>query len=256
VTRNIVEVICMSPKTSNNGFVFPLYLYPDTGKQKDIFSNVEKTNAPGGRRPNLSEGFIEDFSQKLKLKFVPDGRGDLKKAFGPEDVFDYIYAVFHSPEYRKRYSDFLKIDFPRLPLTSSKKLFRKLCGLGGELVKLHLMEKKAKNPAKYPVQGDDIVDKVRYSEPGQGAKEGRVWINKTQYFAGVSPEVWEFHIGGYQVCQKWLKDRKGRKLDIDDMQHYGGIVAALAETMRLMENIDGTIYSNGGFPDAFNAKMS
>ena len=189
----------------------------------------------GHRRPNLNPEFIKAFSEKLGLKFVEDGKGDLKETFGPEDIFNYAYAVFHSPTYRTRYAEFLKIDFPRLPLTSDKELFKALAEKGAELVSLHLMESPALNNliTKYPVSGSNAVEKVSYDENNQ-----RVYINKTQYFEGVPPEVWNFHIGGYQVCQKWLKDRKGRTLTYDELTHYQKIIVALKETIRLMAEID------------------
>lgn len=219
-------------------YLFPLYLYP-TGKT-DLFDNDDPSTAPGGRRPNLVSEFIADFSARLKLAFVPDGRGDLRKTFGPEDVFHYAYAVFHSPAYRSRYAQFLKIDFPRLPLTSDVALFRSLCAMGKELVALHLMEQLPARQTRYPMAGDNTVENVRYTEPADGVP-GRVWINKTQYFDNVPPEVWGYHIGGYRVCQKWLKDRKGRQLSYDDLTHYQGIVAALAHTIQLQAAIDEAI---------------
>jgi len=99
------------------------------------------------------------------------------------------------------------------------------------MVALHLMESSALNKpiTKYPVTGSNEVDKVTYDEKTQ-----RVYINKTQYFEGVPPEVWDFHIGGYQVCQKWLKDRKGRTLTYDELTHYQKVIMALKETIRLM----------------------
>ncbi len=110
------------------------------------------------------------------------------------------------------------------------------------------MEQKAPAITRYPVKGDDTVEKVRYTAPGEGGEQGRVWINATQYFEGVPPEVWEFHVGGYQVCEKWLKDRKGRTLSYDDLTHYQQTVAALAETIRLMAAIDEAIEDHGGWP--------
>lgn len=248
-TRFISEKILLSAKTSNNSFHFPLYLY-STAKT-DLFDN----SAAGGRRPNLAPAFIADFSQRLGMTFVPDGQGDRVSTFGPEDVLHYAYAVFHSPEYRRRYAGFLKIDFPRLPLTSSPELFRNLCALGGKLVKLHLLEEIPPTPpltkggsaaggfaVRYPVSGDNKVENVRYTEPGaDGTPPGRVWINSAQYFEGVPPEVWNFHVGGYQVCHKWLKDRKGRQLSYDDLTHYQRIVAALARTIELQAAIDDAI---------------
>jgi hypothetical protein len=167
----------------------------------------------------------------------------------PEDIFNYAYAVFHSPAYRSRYAEFLKIDFPRLPLTSDKALFKSLAEKGAFLVSLHLMESPLLDAiiTRYEVKGDHAVEIVSYDEKTQ-----RVSINKTQYFEGVPPEVWSFHIGGYQVCEKWLKDRKGRKLTIDDIEHYQKIVVALKETIRLMKEIDETIEEHGGWPGAFN----
>jgi len=224
-------------------YLFPLYLY--TSAKTDLFDD----SAAGARRPNLAPEFIADFSARLQLDFVPDGCGDLHKTFGPEDVFHYAYAVFHSPTYRSRYAEFLKIDFPRLPLARDVTLLRSLCALGKELVALHLMEQLPKLETSYPVAGDNTVDAVRYSDPsppaplpqaGEGSL-GRVWINQTQYFDNVPPVVWGYHIGGYQVCQKWLKDRKGRQLSYDDLTHYRGIVAALARTIELQFAIDEAI---------------
>jgi predicted helicase len=171
--------------------------------------------------------------------------GDLKKTVGPEDFFNYAYAVFHSPAYRERYAEFLKIDFPRLPLTSDLKLFRTLAAKGAELVALHLMESHKLDGfvAEFPVKSDNEIEKVQYTDNDQ-----RVWINAKQYFGGVPKKVWEFHVGGYQVCEKWLKDRKGRKLSFDDIQNYSKIVVALGETIRLMQEIDETIEENGGWP--------
>ena len=247
VNGNFYHVLCstlitndctVSSGTKERSYLFPLYLYPTA--KTDLFSNDNPSTAPGGRRPNLAPEFIADFSARLQLDFVPDGCGDLRKTFGPEDVFHYAYAVFHSPTYRSRYAEFLKIDFPRLPITRDVELLRSLCVLGKELVALHLMEQLPKPQTRYPIAGDNTVDNVRYTDPAADAL-GRVWINKTQYFDNVPPEVWSYHIGGYQVCQKWLKDRKGRQLSYDDLTHYQGIVAALARTIELQAAIDGAI---------------
>jgi len=235
-----------STSAKEGNFVFPLYLYPKS-KQNGLFEEPS-TNAPSGRKPNLSSIFIRNFSSKLNMHFIPDGKGDLQQTFGPEDIFNYIYSVFHSPTYRSRYAEFLKIDFPRLPLTSNANLFRELCKLGDRLVGLHLMEKFGKITTRYPVSGNDVVEKIDYTSPADAPEQGCVWINKTQYIEGVPPEVWSFHIGGYQVCQKWLKDRKGRKLEFNDIKHYQRTVAALAETMTLMQQIDEVIDEHGDWP--------
>jgi hypothetical protein len=195
------------------------------------------------RRANLAPKFVEQFAGKLAMRFVSEGKGDRRRSVGPEDLFDYIYAMLHSPRYRKRYADFLKTDFPRIPLTSNKELFRGLVRLGGELVALHLLEaevfKDRRNfVTSFPVAGSDVVERVRYD-----TKNERVSINKEQYFEGVPKEVWEFQVGGYQVSEKWLKDRKGRALSDDDKTHYHKVILALSETIRLMSEIDAAIAS-------------
>ncbi len=162
--------------------------------------------------------------------------------------------------YRERYAEFLKIDFPRLPLTSDKDLFAQLVEKGQRLADLHLVREDGQvgGQPRFEGEGNNEVEKVRYVE-GQGTgdgelgtrngnrdrnvaptndKGGRVYINKKQYFDNIEPEVWEFHIGGYQVCHKWLKDRKGRTLSYDDIIHYQRIVLALRETITLMAEID------------------
>jgi predicted helicase len=163
----------------------------------------------------------------------------------PEDIFHYAYAVFHSPGYRSRYAEFLKIDFPRLPLTGNLELFRALARLGGELTALHLLESpKLAHPITEFIGGrHPEVEKISWSRH-------TVWVDKAQTtgFQGVREDVWNFHIGGYQVCEKWLKDRKGRTLTKDDLAHYQKIIVALSETIRLMKEIDAVIEKAGGWP--------
>lgn len=243
--------------------VFPLYLYPSPSENSTRQKSLSIADWPpgkDGRIPNLSPVFVAEMEEKLGLEFVPDGSGDLESTLGPEDVFDYIYAVFFSPTYRERYAEFLKIDFPRVPLTSDLVKFRSLVKLGGELVGLHLLESPllAKTVTRYPVVGDNRVEKgypkyfaPREVEPGPKSKggegdaavlgAGRVYINKSQYFEGVPPVVWQFQVGGYQVCAKWLKDRRGRQLSYDDLTVYQKIVVALKETIRLMEEVDSAV---------------
>ena len=232
-TRHMTE-LNLFRRGGNN--LFPLYLYPDPVKNGELFENGAQ------RHINLSEEFLSEMEKRLKLKFVYDGKGDLKKAFGPEDIFSYIYAVFHSPTYRKRYAEFLKIDFPRVPLTSDVKLFRKLVDLGSELVSLHLLESpKIESPiTTYPEPGSDMVEK---GYPKYLEKEKSVYINSSQHFKGVPKQVWEFYIGGYQVCQKWLKDRRGRNLTYEERLHYQKVIAAFSETIRIMSEIDQAIPS-------------
>nr|EDZ39832.1 MAG: DNA methyltransferase/helicase [Leptospirillum sp. Group II '5-way CG'] len=233
-TSSLIQHHTVSLKEVN--YLFPLYLF-ETSSKNTIFSGSQKDPETPIRRSNLSTEFLEDLSGKLGMAFISEEKRDLKKSFGPEDVFYYVYAILHSPEYRSRYAGFLKIDFPRIPLTSDRELFVSLCRLGQELVSLHLLEKDLPISTTFPIPGENIVESVRY-EP---ENNGQVWINATQYFEGVSPEVWNFHIGGYQVCQKWLKDRKGRVLGYQDLIHYQKIVAALSKTISLQKQIDEAI---------------
>jgi len=215
--------------------VFPLYLYPtDTILKEEEFTT---------RRPNLAPEFINDLAQKLGLEFFPDGKGDQIKTFAPEDIFNYIYATFHSPTYRQRYAEFLKIDFPRVPLTSNKQLFWELATKGDRLVQLHLMKETGTEISNYPIDGSNLVEQVKYNETQQ-----QIWINDQQYFANIPNHIWNFYIGGYQVCQKWLKDRKGRELSFDDLVHYQNIISILGETIEIMSDIDQIITKHGGFP--------
>ncbi len=187
----------------------------------------------------------EVFLRRLGASIFPDGSASVDN---PRIIFDYAYAVFHSPTYRSRYAEFLKTDFPRLPLTSSLDLFRALAGLGGELVALHLMESPAldRHLTTYTGPAPPAVEKVSY------ARE-TVWLDKAQTrgLRGVPEDVWNFRLGGYQVCHKWLKDRKGRVLSPEDITHYHRIVVALHETIRLMGEIDAVIEQHGGWPGAF-----
>jgi len=222
------------------GTIFPLYLYPTEDSQSALFES-HKDSQSQTRRPNLAPAFIAEMETRLGLIFQPAQTFEVSKTskvFTPEDVFHYAYAVLHSPTYRARYAEFLKIDFPRLPLTCDVGLFRRLCGLGRELVALHLLESPAvaQFVTRYPVPGDNRVEAgyPKFRDPPGSC----VYINPTQYFEGVSPQVWEFQIGGYQVLDKWLKDRRGRRLSYDDLTHYQKIVVALQETIRRMAEID------------------
>ena len=143
----------------------------------------------------------------------------------------------------------MKIDFPRLPLTTDRELFRQLCALGAELVALHLLESVDAPPAwNLQTDGAALFQNHEVAAGFPKYEDGKVFINKTTYFKGVPEPVWNFHIGGYQVCHKWLKDRKARTLSTEDITHYGKIVVALGETIRLMAEIDETIEEHGGFP--------
>ena len=169
-------------------------------------------------------------------------RGGSNEYFTPIDLLDYIYAVLHSPTYREKYKEFLKIDFPRVPYPKDKAKFWLLVDLGSQIRQLHLLETADKYITSYPNDGTNIVERkmtknsIGYEQIGDGI--GRVWINDEQYFDGVPDVAWEFYIGGYQPAQKWLKDRQGRELNFEDINHYQKIIVALTETDRLMKEVD------------------
>jgi len=195
--------------------VFPLYIY------EEVLGKIES------KRPN----FEPKIYQSIK-KIVPDAQ--------PQSLFDYIYAVLHSRAYRQRYAEFLKSDFPRIPYPKDSKIFHALAEKGAEIRALHLMESPAleKTVTAYPVGGDHEVGALRWEGAKNKADMGRVWINTTQYFDKVPLVAWTFFIGGYQPAQKWLKDRKGRKLSSEDIIHWQRIVVALKETDRVMGEIE------------------
>jgi predicted helicase len=252
VTNKIVDDSFVSNKSRERGYVYPLYLYPENTTQQtteqfddpavnfnmDIVSNIEKSMHAyyrGGELNYPKEATVES------------------NTFSAEDVLDYIYAVLHSPSYRIKYREFLKIDFPRVPYPKDLRVFFKLVDLGNQLRHLHLLESPKVNKyiTQYPVGGDNKVVKpifvanqlsdasIDHEIASQSlAMTGRVYINETQYFDKVPKVAWEFYIGGYQPAQKWLKDRKDRTLDMEDILHYQKIVVALTETNSLMQEID------------------
>ena len=221
-------------------YVFPLWAAPAQGS---LFAHDSKVH------PNFSPRFVESLAASLRLEI--EGPHRLPAGLAPEDIFHYAYAVLYSPSYRSRYAEFLKSDFPRLPLTGNLALFRSLARLGEELVTLQLLESpKLNHPAIEFLGGrTPKIEKISWSK-------NTVWVDKAQAtgFKGVREEVWSFHIGGYQVCDKWLKDRKGRTLLKADISHYQKIIVALSETIRLMAEIDQVIDKYGGWPGAFAGK--
>ena len=247
---------------SNKGIMSfgPLYLYPGVGKtDASLFNRWPK--GKGGRTPNLDSGFVEQIEAATELRFVSDGRGNLRESVGPDDILAWIYAVFNSPRYRECYESQLKLDFPRVPLPGSFELFRMLTETGHDLLAHHLLEspKLDEFVTNYTGPKNPEVSRVGWSD-------GTVWLDAGKTNAGeshratkpgtigfkcVPEEVWDFQIGGYQVCHKWLKDRKGRKLSDEDIAHYQKIVVALNETIRIMAEIDEVIEEHGGWPDAF-----
>jgi predicted helicase len=198
---------------------FPLYLYPSIDKNH-IFNHDADV---GERKPNIHPGLFSALSESYGQESTP------------EDIFYYIYGVLYSTIYRTKYAEFLKIDFPRIPFTKDKKLFAGMSKLGEKLVNLHLLKSRELDQpiAKFQGQGDNKVEKLKYDE-----KNKRLYFNSQQYVEGVEKEVWEYQIGGYQVCHKWLSDRKKRILTLEDIKHYCRVVTALSKTIEVQKKID------------------
>jgi SOS-response transcriptional repressor LexA len=258
-SRRLIQHHTVSLKEVN--YLFPLWLEPEWPETQ--------------RQPNLSPATLRGISETTGLELLGgpgsaararsgggtgrwDGRGDVNATFGPRDVFDMIYAILHSEAYRQRYADFLKSDFARIPVTPTRGLFRDLVRMGAELVSLHLMESEKLSSfiTTYTGPRSPQVGRVGWSNDtvwldAAGTKKGQPAKPGTIGFRGVSKAVWSFHIGGYQICEKWLKDRGGRMLSAEDIGHYQKIVVAVAETIRLMEEIDEVIAAHGGWPGAF-----
>ncbi|MFH1250829.1 MAG: type ISP restriction/modification enzyme, partial [bacterium] len=214
ITELLMETKCGERTTQSA--IFPLYIYP-ANQKKDIF-NQHQTE----KEPNIPQSIFEKLSSCYGQKPTP------------EDILYYTYGVFYSNIYRETYAEFLKIDFPRVPFTADYDLFKKMAELGKELADLHLLKSPALSPpvAKYQGTGDnDRIEKVNYKEDEQ-----RIYINKDKYLEGITPEVWNYHIGGYQVLYKYLKDRKTRMMD--DAPRYCRIVTALSKTIEIQKKID------------------
>ena len=217
---------------SNKGAAYFAPLYFNSKNQLDTLQILN-------RIPNLNIIIVRQLLRNNeKYEWVNDhiekDPSDKSKV-SPLDILDYVYAVLHSPSYREKYKDFLKSDFPRVPVAKDKESFWKLVELGGRLRQLHMMEDPALSQLNttYPITGDNLVEQVEY-------RGDKVFINDLQCFGNVPKEAWEFYIGGYQPAQKWLKDRKSRKLAYEAIIHYQKIIKVLSETKKIMEEIEAT----------------
>jgi hypothetical protein len=229
----------------------PLYLYPASTDQPTLDPSPKRT-------PNLNPEIIKEIEKRLGLTFTPEPesgnlcfihnndelRDEFKQTFAPIDLLDYIYAVLHSPNYREKYKEFLKIDFPRVPYPEDADMFWKLVKLGGQIREIHLLESSIVNKfiTSYPMEGtNEITTRIARKDwqiIDEEKQLGRIWINDTQYFDNIPLSAWQFYIGGYQPAQKWLKDRRNRTLNFEDILHYQKVIVALTETERLMGEID------------------
>ena len=275
VFRDLIQHHSVSLKEVNS--LLPLWLKPSVGETQRR-PNIDRVWALGlatainltyedgirrGQQGSLGKEFIQPKAEQIGLLDTSwDGRGDLAKTLGPRDLFDYIYAVLHAPTYRSRYAEFLKSAFPRIPTPATRALFAALVPLGRQLVALHLLKPDDATILQSP--------EIRFAGSGEARvgkgyptyENGKVMINASRWFEDVPKATYEFHVGGYQPCEKWLKDRAakggkkqsdGRVLSDDDILHYRRMVTALTETQRLMAEIDNVIESHGGWPGAFIA---
>lgn len=234
VTSNLFTLHSLSLKESNS--IAPLYLYPESCNQQSL-------NEKNQRQPNLNPEIVQQIATDLGLSFVSE-KVDAENTFSPIDLLDYIYAVLHSPTYRRKYKEFLKIDFPRIPHPKDCKTFWQLVQLGEQLRQIHLFDSSVVESyiTSYPKDGENTITRKITQNDWEfydiDKQLGRAWINDKQYFDQIPLIAWEFYIGGYQPAQKWLKDRVGRKLSFEDILHYQKIIKALIETDRLMKEID------------------
>ncbi len=225
VTNKITDGNCISNRDGPT-HVFPLYLYP----------NPEELELTTERALNFKPTFLTALSEALE--FPQTEPFNLPEGVSPEEILAYIYAVLYSPTYRQRYYEFLKYDFPRIPLPQDLDQFRTLAALGQRLMDSHLLKDGQTPPRhRFEGEGDGVVAQVRYSDR-------QVWINPTQYFTDVPQDVWEYEVGAYQVCEKWLKDRRGEALRREDLQQYRAILVAIAETVQVMAEIDSVLWES------------
>lgn len=232
ISKNIGEFnLTSTAGRFGSGSYFPLYLYQETTTQQSLLNDNPRT-------PNLNMEIVNKMANEMGMYFSPEKpdynlQTEETNQLYPIDILDYIYAVLHSPSYREKYKEFLKIDFPRVPYPKNQRQFIDLVDFGSQLRQIHLLESPIveKYITQYPEDGDNIVAKPVY-------KNGNVYINEVQYFANVPEVAWSLYIGGYQPAQKWLKDRKGRELSYEDILHYQKIIVALTETDRIMKEID------------------
>lgn len=200
-----------------------------------VSHNIIDVHVTGGQISIASLYIYTDQNEKIP-NLNKETWNEINKVVGetaPENILDYIYAVLHSPTYRKKYNEFLKKDFPRVPYPDNKETFWSLVKIGEKLRNLHLMADESVNNyiTTYNESGTDIVDKIIY-------KNENVYINENQYFGNIKKDIWEYYIGGYQPAQKYLKDRKGRELSIDEIDQYQRIIKVLSETIKIVNEID------------------
>jgi len=245
VTRDLARVRSFANGAQGVSNSFPLYLYAVAVPENERKLALDVPE----RAPNLAPDFVSALEDAVCLELDASEEAKEVASFTPEDVFHYIYAILNSADYRSRFSKELLSGFPRVPLPADDAMFFALSDLGDKLTRLHLMEDEVAGGPAFSVSGDNRVARVRFVGPS-GDRPGRVYINKEQHFEGVPQEVWSFTIGGYRPAEKWLKERKGRVLSYDDIELYRRMCSVIAETPRIMSDIDSAIEEHGGWPTA------
>jgi predicted helicase len=254
----VIDGLVRSDNRGSESF-FPLYQYADATPAKE----------PDGshRRSNFSSQFLDAVQRTLSLTWSEGTSSGTRRVFAERDLLNYIYALFHAPSYRSRYATWLQLDFPRIPLPRSLGLFRQMAKLGGLLMSLHLAAghhtEARGNVEHQPVPPLTLVPRSAQSRPGARTqtayprfRDGQLLVDENLQMQGVSRDVWEYRVGGYQVCRKWLRDRRGRSLTQDDRSTFEWIVAAVQESMRRMAEIDAGIERCGGWPAAFTSSSN
>ncbi|WP_258864419.1 type ISP restriction/modification enzyme [Helicobacter sp. MIT 01-3238] len=200
VANNIIDLHLVG----SGSYIFPLYLVESDSR---------------------SENFTQSFRAFIDTKYG--------ERFSPEVILGYIYAVLFHKDYREKFLDFLKIDFPRIPFIESKEQFLALSALGGQIIELHLMRGTLESITEplfsNPQNRNERIEKIAYN-----AEQKRLYVNESLYFSDVSEEVWGYKIGGYSVCEKYLKSHKGEVLDYT---HFERIITTLHESLRVESQI-------------------
>lgn len=233
IVENIGDYSFISDKTREVNYYFPLYLYGENTTQKSIFKDQAHLDLAGAQK-QLDE-YNENRKSNIKTEIINKLSGLYNKTVSPKGIFYYIYAVLYSPIYRQKYNEFLKIDFPKIPFAKDVNLFEKISKLGEELVNFHLLksEKLESDRAKFFVAGNNRVKMRKYDE-----KQNKLYINDNQCFEGIKSETWNYYIGGYQVLDKWLKDRINKVLSPEDVNHFLKVITALKLTIEFQKEID------------------
>jgi len=246
VSDSIIEGCTISNKTREINYLFPLILYPSNST---LFKEEKPTS-------NFNSKYIKKIIKHLRGKWTDELLENSDQLIGPKNIFNFIFAQLNSQIYRSRFEDILQRQFPNIFTPSSYKIFDLLDKIGEKLIKLILLDDKDKwlnEKISNKLSKFSFINKSQKHVEKSFPKyiDNKIYLNKEAYFSNIPEDVWLFQIGAYQVCQKWLKDRKDRNLTKDDIEHYQKMIVAISETIRLQTEIDKVIDEHGGWPAAF-----